>query len=229
MWSAGRGAVARTNEVEHVLCIPAAGVWLDACLSLPRGAHALVLFAHGSGNSRFSSRDRSVAEGLRAAGAGTLAFELLTREEEASQARQAHLRFDTQRLAVRFADVTRWAVRHELVRGLPIGYFGSCTGAGAALRAAGECAGAVRAVVCRAGRFELPPEALARVRAPTLLLAGEEESALQQQSRRALGGLSCPRQLRVLPGGTFLLSEPSTFQEVTRLAVEWFGRHLPGG
>lgn len=217
--------MARTNEVEHVLRVPAAGIWLDACLSLPSAASALVLFAQGSGNSRFSSRDSAVAEGLRAAGMATLAFDLLTAEEEASQARQAHLRFDTQRLAARFADVTRWVTRHELGRGLPVCYFGSCTGAGAALRAAAECAEVVRAIVCRAGRFELPAEALARVMAPTLLLAGEEDSVLLELSKQALCGLTGIKQLRVLPGGTFLLSEPGTFQQLTQLSVDWFRCH----
>lgn len=221
--------MARTNEVEQVLLIPAAGVWLDACLALPSAARAVVLFAHGSGNSRFSSRDRTVAEGLRTAGMATVVFDLLTREEEASPARQAQLRFDTQRLAARFADVTRWVCRHELGRGLNICYFGSCTGAAAALRAAGECAETVRAIVCRAGRFDLPPDALARVRAPTLLLAGEDDSALLQLSQQALAGLTCIKQLRVLPCGTFLLSEPSAAQQVTQLSVDWLQHHAQPG
>lgn len=208
-----------------MLCIPAGGAWLDASLWLPSAPRALVLFAQGSGNSRFSSRDRTVAEGLRAAGMATLAFDLLSREEEASQARQAQLRFDIARLAARFIDVTRWACRHELGRGLQICYFGSCTGAAAALRAAGECADAVRAIVCRAGRLELPADALARVRAPTLLLAGEDDSVLLQLNQQALGGLTCVKQLRVLPGGSFLLAEPGALQHVTRLTVDWLGRH----
>lgn len=221
----GRGAVARTSEVEHVLRIPAGGVWLDACLSLPSAAHTLVLFAQGSGNSRFSGRDRAVAEGLRSAGLATLAFDLLTPEEEGSQLRHAHLRFDIPRLAGRFKEVTRWVGLHELGRGLHLCYFGSCTGAAAALCAAADCPDVVRAVVCRAGRFELPVDVLARVRAPTLLLVGEDDSVLLRLSQQVHGGLTCVKQLRVLPGGAFLLSEPGALQEVTRLAVDWLRRH----
>ncbi|MEY2932400.1 MAG: hypothetical protein RL033_3149 [Pseudomonadota bacterium] len=217
--------MARRNEVEHVLCIPAAGVWLDACISLPEAARVLVLFAQSSGNSRFSGRDRAVTDGLRAAGIGTLSFDLLTREEEASLARQSHMRFDTERLAARFADVKTWVHRHELGRGLSIGYFASCTGAAAALRAAGECPEGVRAVVCRSGRFDLTPDDLARIRAPTLLLAGEEDQALLQLNLQALSGITATKQLRILPGGTFLLAEPSALQQVSQLTVDWVLRH----
>jgi dienelactone hydrolase len=221
--------VARTNEVEHVLCVPAGGVWLDACISLPSAARTLVLFAQGSGNGRFSARDRTVSDGLRAAGIGTLAFDLLTRDEDASPEQQAHVRFDTVCLGERFADVTRWACRHELARGLHICYFGSCTGAAAALRAAGDCPDVVRAVVCRAGRFDLVPDALARVRAPTLLLAGETDSALLQLSQQALQGITAPKQLQILPGGSLLPPEPSALEPVTRLTVAWFQRHARAG
>jgi putative phosphoribosyl transferase len=218
--------VARTHEVEHVLCIPAAGVWLDACISLPDATRALVIFAQGSGNGRFSTRDLAVAESLRAAGIGTLSFELLTREEEGCLSRQAHLRFDTARLGARFAEVTTWVRRQELARSLGIGYFGSCTAAAAALRAAGDGPGSVRAIVCRSGRFDLPPEALARIQAPTLLLAGEEDSPLLLQNQQALDGITALKQLCVLPGSGFLLSEPSVQRQVTQLTLAWFQRHL---
>ncbi len=217
--------MARVNGVEHLLCIPAGGVWLDASISLPPAARAIVLFAQGSGSSRFNLRDRSVADGLLAAGFGTLVFDLLTPEEQASRQRQEHVRFDTSCLAARFVGVTRWARRHELVHGLHPCYFGACTGAAAALCAAGECAEVVRAIVCRAGRFELPPGTLARVRAPTLLLVGEEDGPLLQLNRQAFYGLGGVKQLRVLPGDGFLLSEPSAPQRVTELACDWFSRY----
>lgn len=221
--------MARAGEVEHVLRIPAGGVWLDASLFLPSSARTLMLFAHGSGNGRFSGRDRAVAEGLRVAGMATLTFDLLAPQEEASPAHQARLRFDIPRLAERFAQVTGWVCRQELGRGLQLCYFGSCTGAAAALLSAAECADAVRAIVCRAGRFELPADVLACVRAPTLLLVGEDDSVLLQLSQQVLSGLTCVKQLRVLPGGTFLLSEPGALQEVTRLSVDWLCRYAEPG
>jgi dienelactone hydrolase len=185
-----------------------------------------VLFAHGSGSSRHSSRNRHVARVLNDANLATLLFDLLTPEEEEVDAYTAHLRFDIGLLAERLIGATDWLVQYPDTRHLRIGYFGASTGAGAALVAAAERAELVGAVVSRGGRPDLAGPALARVRAPTLLIVGEYDFQVIQLNRTAFAQLRCEKQLVIVPGATHLFEEPGTLDEAARLAREWFERYL---
>lgn len=204
--------------------ILADGRTLPADLDVPRGARGLVVFAHGSGSSRLSPRNRAVAEILRAAGLATLLFDLLTREEEERDDITAELRFDIDLLAGRLLAATRWV--HERVRGLPLGYFGASTGAAAALRAAAERPAGIAALVSRGGRPDLAGEALGRVQVPTLLIVGGLDRAVIRLNEEAFRSLACERQLTIIPGASHLFEEPGTLDQVARLAVDWFQRHL---
>ena len=211
--------------------ISAGTVTIEGDLTVPAGAHAVVLFAHGSGSSRFSPRNRHVAEALQDAGLATLLIDLLTRQEEAIDARTGHLRFDIGLLARRLVHATDW-LRHEpLTAGFAIGYFGASTGAGAALVAAAARAESVGAVVSRGGRPDLAGEALRQVQAPTLLIVGGNDQPVIVLNREALAQLAAPtKELVIVPGATHLFEEPGTLEEVARLAAGWFTRHLtPAG
>lgn len=212
---------------EQPLQIPAGGVWLEGDLSVPPGARGVVLFAHGSGSSRHSSRNRFVARSLRAAGLATFLMDLLTPEEEVVDTRTAHLRFDIGLLAERLAGATDWLAGRPETCGLPLGYFGASTGAGAALVAAGERPERVSAVVSRGGRPDLAGSALAHVRAPTLLIVGGHDYPVIGLNQEALRDLAAPeKELIIVPGATHLFEEPGALEEVARLAAEWFTRHL---
>jgi putative phosphoribosyl transferase len=216
-----------TQAVEERLVRVTAGpVRLDGNLSLPEGSRAVVLFAHGSGSSRHSSRNRHVARLLNEAKLATLLIDLLTLDEEAIDARTAHLRFDIDLLAERLLDATDWLTQHPDTQYLPIGYFGASTGAAAALVAAAERPDVVSAVVSRGGRPDLAGPALMRVRAPTLLIVGGNDVQVIQLNRAALAQLRCEKQLVIVPGATHLFEEPGALDEVARLAREWFHRHL---
>jgi putative phosphoribosyl transferase len=195
-------------------------------LTVPAGAQGLVLFAHGSGSSRKSPRNRRVASALQRAGLATLLFDLLTEEEEEEDAVDAHLRFDIDLLARRLVDATDWAQGHRLTRRMRIGYFGASTGAAAAMIAAVERADVVDAVVSRGGRPDLAAPSLPRVRAPTLLIVGGDDRqvlALNRSAFRALGG---PKELEVVSGATHLFEEPGAMDRVASVAAAWFRRHL---
>ena len=211
---------------ERLVRVAAGAVTLEGNLSLPKGAGGIVLFAHGSGSSRHSPRNRYVARLLNQAKLATLLVDLLTSDEEAIDMRTAHLRFDIGLLAERLVAVTDWLTEHPDTRQLRVGYFGASTGAAAALVAAAERPDVVGAVVSRGGRPDLAGHALARVRAPTLLIVGGNDFPVIDLNRAALAQLRCEKQLVIVPGATHLFEEPGALDEVARLAREWFERHL---
>ena len=217
---------ARSNAPEWPIRVPAGHVTLDGDLANPEAARGVVLFAHGSGSSRFSPRNRYVARVLREGGLATLLLDLLTREEEAIDVRSAQLRFDIRLLAERLVGATDWLLQHPETRRLRVGYFGASTGGGAALVAAGELPDVVGAVVSRGGRPDLAGPALARVRAPTLLIVGGQDSPVIAVNREALELLRVEKQLEIVPGATHLFEEPGALEDVARLARAWFQRYL---
>jgi dienelactone hydrolase len=220
--------VVTSGRLEREVRIDAGAVSLAGDLALPDGARGVVLFAHGSGSSRLSSRNRTVAGELRARGMGTLHMDLLTAEEEDADAHTGHLRFDIDLLAGRLRSATRWLRGETETARLPIGYFGASTGGGAALVAAADSPDAVSAVVSRGGRPDLAGEALPRVLAPTLLIVGGRDGPVIAMNRDAFGRLRCDKRMEIVAGATHLFEEPGTLEEVARLAGEWFGRHLLG-
>jgi len=211
---------------ERLVRVAAGPVTLEGNLSLPERARGIVLFAHGSGSSRHSPRNRYVAQVLNEAKLATLLVDLLTPDEEAVDLRTAHLRFDIGLLAGRLVGVTDWLTQYPDTRALRIGYFGASTGAAAALVAAAQHPDAVGAIVSRGGRPDLAGPALARVRAPTLLIVGGNDFEVVELNRRALARLRCEKQLEIVPGATHLFEEPGALEEVARLAREWFERYL---
>jgi putative phosphoribosyl transferase len=211
---------------DRLVQVPVGRVALEGNLRLPERAGGVVLFAHGSGSSRHSPRNRYVARMLNEANLATLLLDLLTPEEEAVDARTAHLRFDIGLLTERLIGATDWLTKHPDTRHLRVGYFGASTGAGAALVAAAERPDAVGAVVSRGGRPDLAGQALARVRAPTLLIVGGDDLQVIQLNRVAFAQLVCEKQLVLVPGATHLFEEPGALDEVARLAREWFERYL---
>ena len=215
---------AKTDD--RLIQIRVGQVALEGNLSLPERAGGVVLFAHGSGSSRHSPRNRHVARMLNRASLATLLVDLLTPEEEALDVRTAHLRFDIGLLTGRLIGATDWLTQHPDTRHLRVGYFGASTGAGAALVAAAERSDVVSAVVSRGGRPDLAGPALARVRAPTLLIVGGYDLQVIQLNRVAFAQLHCEKQLVIVPGATHLFEEPGTLDEVARLAREWFERYL---
>lgn len=200
----------------------------DATLSgevwLPPDAPGIVLFAHGSGSSRLSPRNRYVAEEIVRGGLGTLLFDLLTAAEERRDRLDASLRFDIGLLTERLVGASRWLERQDWARPLTRGYFGASTGAAAALAASVECE--VNAVVSRGGRPDLAGAALPRVTAPTLLIVGSHDPVVIDLNQRALAELTCEARLEIVPGATHLFEEPGTLQQVAALATEWFRRWL---
>ncbi len=195
-------------------------------LALPGGAQGLVLFAHGSGSSRHSPRNRFVAELLNRAGLATLLIDLLTAEEEATDRRTAHLRFDIGLLADRLVSITGWLAGEPRTGPLRVGCFGASTGGGAALVAAARLPDGIHAVVSRGGRPDLAGDALAQVRAPTLLIVGGFDTPVIEMNRSAFELLRCEKRMEIVPGATHLFEEPGTLAEVARLARDWFLKHL---
>jgi putative phosphoribosyl transferase len=208
--------------------IPASELLLAGDLAVPKPATGIVIFAHGSGSSRHSSRNRFVANELQAAGLGTLLMDLLTESEESVDSATGHLRFDISLLAERLIAATDWVGTEPATRGLPVGYFGASTGAAAALVAAAELPDRVAAVVSRGGRPDLAGRSLGRVRAPTLLIVGGRDPLVQELNETALASLSAKTQLVIVPGATHLFEEPGALETVARLAREWFIRHMAG-
>ena len=207
---------------ERSVRITAGGVTLDGDLSIPPHARGVVLFAHGSGSSRFSSRNKHVAELLREHGFATLLIDLLTPNEEDLDRRTAEYRFDIGRLAMRLVDAAEWLGREEATTKLPLSLFGASTGGGAALVAAAEIPERIASVVSRGGRPDLAGEALERVRAPTLLIVGGNDEPVLELNRDALAQLHAPSRLEVIPNATHLFEEPGALDEVSRHAAEWF-------
>lgn len=206
--------------------IPAGSVVLEGALDVPDGRRGVVLFAHGSGSSRHSPRNRFVAGSLRDAGLATLLIDLLTVDEERTDAATGRLRFDIRLLAGRLVGITDWVEAHPETRGLPIGYFGASTGAAAALVAAAHRPAMVAAIVSRGGRPDLARPDLSAVRAPALFIVGERDLAVLDVTREAMRALPGMTHLAMIAGASHLFEEPGALEEVARLAREWFTRHL---
>ncbi len=213
-----------TDRDEGLVRISAAGVTLEGNLIVPRGATGVVLFAHGSGSSRFSSRNRYVAQMLRHGGLGTLLIDLLTQPEEAIDSRTAHLRFDIDMLADRLVGATEWLAREH--PNLRVGLFGASTGGGAALVAAARIPDRIFAVVSRGGRPDLAGPALPQVKAPTLLIVGGDDVPVIAMNREAYDQMTAVRRMEIVPAASHLFEEPGTLEQVARLARDWFLRYL---
>lgn len=215
-----------SEEHDLPVTIPVDGAKLHGNLNVPAGARGIVLFAHGSGSSRHSPRNRYVASVLREGGLATLLMDLLTAEEEAINLRTRQLRFDINLLAQRLVVATDWLREQPDTRELKVGYFGASTGAGAALVAAAQRPDAVGAVVSRGGRPDLASSALPAVRAPTLLIVGGDDRPVIAMNQEALAALRAEKELQIVPGATHLFEEPGTLEQVARSARLWFERHL---
>jgi len=203
--------------------IPAGQVELDGELVLPPSSKGVVLFAHGSGSSRFSPRNTYVAEVLQKRGIGTLLFDLLTREEDQNY----ETRFDITLLTHRLLAATAWMQNSPETQSLGIGYFGASTGAAAALQAAAKMGDKISAVVSRGGRPDLAGEfALRNVTAPTLLIVGGADYGVIELNQQADALLNCERKLTLVPGATHLFEEPGTLQQAANIAADWFEQHL---
>lgn len=216
---------ARQPAAVRVPCPP---VTLEGDLAVPPDAVGLVIFAHGSGSSRFSPRNRLVADRLGRRGLATLLLDLLTAEEDALDRRTAALRFDIPRLAARVVAAIDWARADARTVRLPVCCFGASTGAAAALVAAAERPDVVQAVVSRGGRPDLAGDALPRVAAPTLLIVGGLDREVIALNRLAMARMTAPAELRIVPGATHLFEEPGALEEVARLAGDWCVWHLGG-
>ncbi len=206
--------------------IKAGQVTLEGNISVPEKAVGIVLFAHGSGSSRLSPRNRFVAEELNKKGIATLLFDLLTPEEEVVDDQTAHLRFDIPLLAQRLVDTTDWILRNPDLSSLKIGYFGASTGGGAALVAAAERPKVVKAVVSRGGRPDLAGESLTRVKCPTLLIVGGYDEPVIELNEKAMSLLKSEKKLVIVPGATHLFEERGKLEEVARYACDWFLKYL---
>lgn len=202
------------------------GVTLEGDLGVPDGARGIVVFAHGSGSGRHSSRNRYVAAELRRAGLATLLIDLLTADEEAIDHRTRHLGFDIGLLAGRLSGAVAWICARPELGEMRVGIFGASTGGGAALVTAAERPAEVAAVVSRGGRPDLAGDALPRVRAPTLLIVGGDDLPVIALNRQAFAAMRCPREMQIVPGATHLFEEPGALERVAGLAAAWFVRHL---
>lgn len=214
------------SSTQRLVEIPAGPIRLFADLVVPESAVGLVAFAHGSGSSRRSTRNRSVAQSLQESGLATLLMDLLTEEEEAVDRRTAHLRFDIGLLAGRLVNATDWIVEQSDLARFSLGYFGASTGAAAALMAAAQRPQIVRAVVSRGGRPDLAASALASVRAPTLLIVGGNDVPVIGMNRDAMRQMTCDVHLEVVPGASHLFEEPGALVTVADLAGKWLLKHL---
>jgi dienelactone hydrolase len=210
------------HNSSQLVNIPADSVILEGVLDVPHDTQALIIFAHGSGSSRHSKRNKYVAQVLREVGLGTLLFDLLTRDEDVIYEN----RFDIPLLANRLVAATRWIKKQQQTKDLKIGYFGASTGAAAALIAASELSSEVGAIVSRGGRPDLAEQALKRVKAPTLLLVGGNDYIVIQLNQQAYNVIKAEKELRIIPGASHLFEEPGALEEVARFAAEWFRQHL---
>ena len=215
-----------TERDEGLVRLGAGGATLEGNLLIPSGATGVVLFAHGSGSSRFSSRNRYVAQELRNGGLGTLLIDLLTPDEEAVDMRTAHLRFDIDLLAGRLVGAIEWLAKEPSTSKLKVGMFGASTGGGAALVAAARVPERVHAVVSRGGRPDLAGAALPKVKAPTLLIVGGDDVPVIAMNREAYDQMQCQRRMEIVPGASHLFEEPGTLERVAELARDWFVKYL---
>jgi pimeloyl-ACP methyl ester carboxylesterase len=217
-----------TRTERETCLISTADAPLQGFLEVPANAAGLVVFAHGSGSSRFSRRNNAVAAYLREAGLGTLLFDLLTADEDRIDAVTREFRFDIPLLCRRLAGSVGWLRRQPALGTLPIGLFGSSTGAAAALVVAARLPESIQAVVSRGGRADLAGDYLQKVRAPTLLIVGGKDPEVLRLNRAALDAIPGGAELAVVEGATHLFEEPGALQEVEELARRWFLRHLRG-
>jgi len=211
-------------EKEQLIKIPSGKIILEGNLTIPKNARAIVLFAHGSGSSRFSPRNRYVAEVLQKAGIATLLIDLLTHEEEQEDMITSHLRFDINLLVERLIYATEWLKKNSATKNLKIGYFGASTGAAAALVAAAK-RNDVYAIVSRGGRPDLA-ESLPNVKSPTLLIVGEKDDVVIDLNKEAIKKLHVENKLEIVKGASHLFEEPGTLEKVAKLAAEWFKKYL---
>jgi putative phosphoribosyl transferase len=212
-----------TTLTEQQVKIPAGGVTLEGSLVLPPTARTTVIFAHGSGSSRHSPRNRFVAGVLQDAGIGTLLFDLLTRDEDTVYEN----RFNIELLTERLKSTTIWLRMQPQTAGFSLGYFGASTGTASAIRAAASLGKEIGAVVSRGGRPDLASDALPRVQAPVLLIVGGNDHLVIDLNRRAYGMIAAEKRLEIVPGATHLFEEQGALEEVARLAADWFKKHLP--
>jgi putative phosphoribosyl transferase len=215
-----------SGDLETSVRIPVAGVVLDGDLVVPDGATGVVLFAHGSGSSRHSPRNRMVAAKLQAAGYGTLLMDLLTAEEDQVDSRTRQFRFDIERLASRLTGAIRWLSDRADTGTLPVALFGASTGAAGALRAAAELPDHVQLVISRGGRPDLAGDALDRIRTPTVLIVGGRDPQVLDLNKAAAARLRGPVELVVVPGATHLFEEPGALDRVVELALDALNRHM---
>jgi putative phosphoribosyl transferase len=215
----------RSEMIVQAVRIADGADMLDADLHVPENPTGVVIVAHGSGSSRFSSRNRHVAESLHRGRFATLLLDLLTREEEQIDVRTSQYRFDISRLGRRVVAATDWATDHPVLGELPIGLFGASTGAAAALIAAAERPD-VAAVVSRGGRPDLAGDALAVARAPTLLIVGGDDEQVISLNEEAMRRMGAPLQLAIVPHATHLFEEPGALEQVEQLALDWFTCYL---
>ena len=215
-----------TAKEEKVVEIPSGEVTVIGNLSSPSKARSIVVFAHGSGSSRFSSRNTKVAREINASGMSTLLIDLLTEEEEAADMYSGEYRFNIELLAKRLADATAWVVKNPATKDFPVGYFGASTGAAAALIAAAKLPEYVKAVVSRGGRPDLAGSYLPSVKAPTLLIVGGDDVEVTELNREAREQMTAQTKIVIVPGATHLFEEPGKLEQVAELAIDWFARYL---
>jgi putative phosphoribosyl transferase len=218
----------KTSTQNEYVRIPTGGVYLEGILSVPEGAKGLVVFVHGSGSSRHSPRNQYVAQTLQGGRLATLLFDLLTADEEEIDLQTRHLRFDIDLLAKRTAGVLEWLARQSYEFAFRTGLFGSSTGAAAALIAAAILPEKVHAVVSRGGRPDLAGPALRKVRAPTLLIVGENDLPVIHLNEQALSEMVLAeiKELVIVPGASHLFEETGTLEQAAQLATDWFRTHL---
>jgi pimeloyl-ACP methyl ester carboxylesterase len=211
---------------ETVVKIPIGSVVVEGNLTVPSGAKGVVLFAHGSGSSRFSPRNQYVAKFFNAQKIGTLLFDLLTNEEDQEDIETAEYRFNINLLAERLIGATEWLKKDPDTKNIVFGYFGASTGAAAALIAAAKLPNDIAAVVSRGGRPDLAANYLPRVVAPTLLLVGGLDTEVIELNRQTMEQMSAEKKLVIIPGATHLFEEPGKLEEVAKLSTDWFLRYL---
>ena len=215
-----------TAKEEKVVEIPSGEVTVIGNLSSPSKARSIVVFAHGSGSSRFSPRNTKVAREINASGMSTLLIDLLTEEEEATDMYSGEYRFNIDLLAKRLADATEWVVKNPATKNSAVGYFGASTGAAAALIAAAKLPEYVKAVVSRGGRPDLAGNYLPHVKAPTLLIVGGDDVEVIELNREAREQMTAQTKIVIVPGATHLFEEPGKLEQVAKLAIDWFVQYL---
>jgi len=215
-----------TAKEEKVVKIPSGEVAVIGNLTSPSKARSIVVFAHGSGSSRFSPRNTRVAREINASGMSTLLIDLLTEEEEATDMYSGEYRFNIDLLAKRLADATEWVVKNPATKNFAVGYFGASTGAAAALIAAAKLPEYVKAVVSRGGRPDLAGNYLPHVKAPTLLIVGGDDVEVIELNREAREQMTAQTKIVIVPGATHLFEEPGKLEQVAKLAIDWFVQYL---